>query len=68
MLKNAVKRYSDKYKGNLQAMVSDIQKADLGSKGTHYRVRFIGAKTKNEANELCKKLKAQGQGCLAISR
>lgn len=66
--KTAVNRYSDKYKGTLGNLTADIQKADLGSKGTRYRVRYLGAKTKRDANDLCKQLKAQGQGCLAISR
>lgn len=64
----AAKRYADKFKGNLASMTANIQRADLGTKGVRYRVRFMGSATKTAANELCKQLKTQGQGCFAVSR
>lgn len=46
----------------------DIEKADLGAKGTWYRVRAAGFATKAAANSACTKLKAAGQDCMAKKR
>ncbi|MCF8469790.1 MAG: SPOR domain-containing protein [Parvibaculum sp.] len=46
----------------------DIEKADLGDKGTFYRVRAAGFDTKSAAQSACSQLKAAGQDCLVKSR
>lgn len=46
----------------------DIEKADLGAKGTWYRVRAAGFTTKAAAASACTKLKAAGQDCMAKKR
>ena len=46
----------------------DIEKADLGDKGTFYRVRAAGFETKAAAQSACSSLKAAGQDCLVKSR
>lgn len=57
---------------NLQTAHSDllggetlnIEAADLGERGTFYRVRFGAFDAKADANSVCSALKAQGQDCL----
>ncbi|HBM87134.1 MAG TPA: hypothetical protein DD437_01190 [Rhodobiaceae bacterium] len=57
---------------NLQTTHSDllggetlnIEAADLGERGTFYRVRFGAFDAKADANSVCSVLKAQGQDCL----
>lgn len=57
---------------NLQSSHSDllggetlnIEAADLGERGTFYRVRFGAFDAKTDAGAVCKELKAQGQDCL----
>ncbi|WP_421862707.1 SPOR domain-containing protein [Parvibaculum sp.] len=46
----------------------DIEKADLGDKGTFYRIRAAGFETKAAAQSACSSLKAAGQDCLVKSR
>lgn len=46
----------------------DIEKADLGAKGTWYRVRAAGFQTKAAATEACARLKAAGQACMVKKR
>ncbi len=41
----------------------DIQRADLGAKGTYYRVRIGPFASRPEAVDLCETLKARGQDC-----
>jgi cell division protein FtsN len=41
----------------------DVQKADLGSKGTWYRLRFGPFADKASANAACDKLRAEGGTC-----
>ncbi len=45
----------------------DVQKADLGAKGTWYRLRFGPFADKAAANAACEKLKAEGGTCLVAS-
>jgi len=45
----------------------DIQRADLGEQGIYYRLR-AGYLDKAEADALCAKLEAQGQGCFVRPR
>ncbi len=44
-------------------MASDVQKADLGAKGTWYRLRIGSFADKAAAGAFCEKLKADGGGC-----
>lgn len=46
----------------------DIERADLGAKGTWYRVRAAGYETKATAAGACAKLKAGGQDCMVKKR
>jgi len=46
----------------------DIEKADLGDKGTYYRVRAAGFETKADAQSACSSLKSAGQDCLVKAR
>lgn len=47
---------------------SDVQKADLGAKGTWYRLRIGSFKSKDAASSFCTKLKADGGGCFPVKR
>jgi cell division septation protein DedD len=47
---------------------ADIMQADLAEKGIYYRVRVAGLADKSAANQLCNKLKAQGQACFVARR
>lgn len=46
----------------------DVQKADLGSKGTWYRLRVGPFGSLSEASAACAKLKAQGGSCFPAKR
>ncbi|MBV9061349.1 MAG: SPOR domain-containing protein [Alphaproteobacteria bacterium] len=46
----------------------DVQKADLGSRGTWYRLRVGPFATMQDAAAACAKLKAQGSSCLPTKR
>jgi cell division septation protein DedD len=57
-----------KHPSVLDGHALDIEKADLGDKGTFYRVRAAGFETKAAAQSACSSLKAAGQDCLVKSR
>lgn len=61
-------KVSAKHKSVLGNHALDIEEADLGAKGTWYRVRAAGFSTKAAANDACAKLKAAGQDCLTKKR
>jgi hypothetical protein len=42
----------------------DVQKVDLGEKGTWYRLRLSGLADRKSAIALCEKLRSQGASCL----
>lgn len=42
----------------------DLETADLGERGTYYRVRFGAFDDRSAANAVCKALKDKGQDCL----
>lgn len=42
----------------------NLETADLGERGTYYRVRFGAYDERSAANEVCKSLKDAGQDCL----
>ena len=46
----------------------NIEKAELGDKGTYYRVRAAGFASKSAAQSACAKLKAGGQDCMVKKR
>ncbi len=66
--KTAWKMISGKHATILGGHGVDIQKADLGDKGTFYRVRAAGFDTKAAASKACGALKGAGQDCLVRPR
>ena len=42
---------------------ASVVRADLGAKGTFYRVRFHGYDKQSEAKSACSKLKSKGVSC-----
>ena len=66
--KAAWKAISAKHASILGGHGLDIQKADLGDKGTFFRVRAAGFETKAEAAKACGALKGAGQDCLIRQR
>ena len=59
----AWKAYKAKHAALLSGYNSDVQQADLGDKGTWYRLRIAGFSDKDVAAALCDRLKADGGGC-----
>ena len=59
----AWKTYKAKHAALLSGYNSDVQQADLGDKGTWYRLRIAGFADKDIASALCDRLKADGGGC-----
>lgn len=57
-----------KYPAILGDHALDIEKADLGDKGTFYRIRAAGFETKAAAQSACSSLKSAGQDCLVKAR
>lgn len=53
-----------KHKALLSNMSYVIVKADIPGKGTYYRLRVGNFQTRDQANALCKKLKARKQDCV----
>lgn len=60
----AAKTYQSKFSSLLKGLDSVVKSADLGDKGTVYRVYFKGMGSQDAARTLCNKFKAQNQGCL----
>jgi cell division protein FtsN len=56
-----MKRQFPSFLGPLSA---DIQEADLGAKGTYFRVRVGPYATRGEAIKVCEGLKAAGGSCI----
>jgi cell division protein FtsN len=59
----AWKTYRAKHAALLDGYNSDVQQADLGDKGTWYRLRIAGFAGKDVASALCERLKADGGAC-----
>ncbi|HEY0104552.1 MAG TPA: SPOR domain-containing protein, partial [Rhizomicrobium sp.] len=59
----AWKSYKAKHGSVVGGLSSDVKQADLGAKGTWYRLRIV-AGSKADASALCAKLKADGGDCL----
>jgi hypothetical protein len=60
----AWKVYKAKHSVLLSAYSDDIQQADLGEKGTWYRLRIAGFADKDMASSLCDRLKTDGGACI----
>lgn len=60
----AAKTYGTKFASLLKGLDDVVKSADLGDKGTVYRVYFKGLSSQDAARTLCNKFKAQNQGCL----
>jgi hypothetical protein len=67
LAKSAWMAFQSKHAGSLAGATSDIQRADLGSKGIWYRLRVGPFADKSAANTVCDKLKAEGAGCFAAA-
>jgi cell division protein FtsN len=55
--------YRSKHGALLSGYSPDVQQADLGEKGTWYRLRIAGFPSKDVASALCDRLKADGGTC-----
>jgi SPOR domain len=60
----AWKVYKAKHAALLSAYSDEVQQADLGEKGTWYRLRISGFADKDMATSLCDRLKADGGACI----
>jgi len=60
----AWKSYKAKHAALLSGYSPDVQQADLGEKGTWYRLRVGGLGDKEVATALCDRLKADGGACI----
>jgi len=60
----AWKTYKAKHTALLNGYSDNIQQADLGEKGTWYRLRIGGFSDREVANALCDRLKADGGACI----
>jgi hypothetical protein len=60
----AWKTYKAKHAALLSGYADDVQQADLGEKGTWYRLRVGGLSDREVAKALCERLKADGGACI----
>ena len=56
--------YKAKHAALLSGYSDDVQQADLGEKGTWYRLRVGGLSDREVATGLCDRLKADGGACI----
>ena len=61
---SAWRTYKAKHAALLSGYSDDIQQADLGEKGTWYRLRIGGLSNREVAVGLCDRLKADGAACI----
>lgn len=59
--------FADKHSDVLASLAPDVVAADLGERGTLYRLYANGFATKADARAACDQLKAAGQGCLVVA-
>jgi cell division protein FtsN len=59
----AWKNYQSKHSALLAGYGENVQRADLGAKGTWYRLRVAGFADKDVASGVCDRLKADGGAC-----
>jgi cell division protein FtsN len=64
----AWKAYKGKHAALLSGYGSDVQKANLGDKGTWYRLRVAGFSDRDVASALCDRLKADGAGGCIVGK
>ena len=55
--------YKAKHAALLSSASNNVQQADLGDKGTWYRLRVVGFPSKDVAAAMCDRLKADGGNC-----
>jgi cell division protein FtsN len=55
--------YKAKHGALLSGASDNVQQADLGDKGTWYRLRIVGFPSKDVASAMCDRLKADGGTC-----
>ncbi len=55
--------YKTKHAALLSGASDNVQQADLGDKGTWYRLRIVGFPSKDVASAMCDRLKADGGNC-----
>ena len=55
--------YKSKHSALLSGYSPDVQQADLGERGTWYRLRIGGFPSRDVASGLCDRLKADGGNC-----
>ena len=60
----AFKVYKAKHASLLAGYGPNVQKVDLGEKGTWYRLRIAGFADKDVAAATCDRLKADGGACI----
>ena len=60
----AWKTYKAKHAALLTGYSDNVQQADLGEKGTWYRLRVGGFSDREVATALCDRLKADGGACI----
>jgi len=64
----AWKTYKARHSALLSGYGSDVQKAELGEKGTWYRLRIAGFADRDVAAALCDRLKADGGGGCIVGK
>ena len=60
---SAWKTYQGRHAALLNGFSQNVQQADLGAKGTWYRLRIAGFANRDGAVALCERLKADGGAC-----
>jgi hypothetical protein len=65
---DAWKQISGKYSAQLTGLTAMVESADLGSKGTFYRVQTGPFTTVAAAQERCSTMKAAGLDCLVVGK
>ncbi len=65
---SAWKQISGKYAGQLSGLTAIVEPADLGDKGTFYRVQTGPFQTVAAAQERCTAMKAAGLDCLVVGK
>ncbi|MEM9879698.1 MAG: SPOR domain-containing protein [Pseudomonadota bacterium] len=58
---------AERHSDVLDSLSPEVAFADLGDRGSFYRLYASGFKTRSEAGDVCDALKAAGQGCLVVS-
>lgn len=56
----------DKFPDIFSAHEAKIEYADLGDKGIYYRLQLAPFEVKTDANEICARLRENGQGCYVV--